>query len=268
MLLSALFVFLHEKLFSRVRTPDEVRAASHLSILGVVPSTDSPEGELADPKSFQSEAYSSVRTGLSLSKGGVPQAMMVTSTQQGEGKSTACHALALSFARLGKRVLIIDIDLRRPNVHRLFSVKNKQGFSNVLAGQLAMNDAIRPSGVSGLDMVVAGDIPPNPAELIGSPQLPVLLSELRQRYDLILFDSAPVMGLADAIVLSSEVDATVFVIESGRNPARTIQVALGRLAQGGGTIIGAVLLKFDPGRFGYGYGTEYGYKYDYAARND
>ncbi|SFO11028.1 capsular exopolysaccharide family [Sphingomonas sp. OK281] len=268
MLLSALFVFLHEQLFSRVRTPDEVRAAAHLSILGVVPSSDNPEDELADPKSFQSEAYSSVRTGLSLTKGGVPQVMMVTSTQQGEGKSTACHALALSFARLGKRVLIVDIDLRRPNVHRLFNVANKQGFSNVLAGQLAIGDAIQPSGVDGLDMVVAGDIPPNPAELIGSPQLPVLLTELRKRYDVILFDSAPVMGLADAVVLSSEVDVTVFVIESGRNPARTIQVALARLAQGGGTIIGAVLLKFDPGRFGYGYGTEYGYQYDYAPRND
>ena len=245
-----------------------MRAASHLSILGVVPSTDNPEDELADPKSFQSEAYSSVRTGLSLTKGGVPQAMMVTSTQQGEGKSTACHGVALSFARLGKRVLIIDIDLRRPNVHRLFGVVNKQGFSNVLAGQLTIDDAIRPSGVAGLDMIVAGDIPPNPADLIGSPQLPALLAEMRQRYDIILFDSAPVLGLADAVVLSSEVDATVFVIESGRNPARTIQVALARLAQGGGTIIGAVLLKFDPGRIGYGYGTEYGYQYDYAARND
>jgi Mrp family chromosome partitioning ATPase len=84
----------------------------------------------------------------------------------------------------------------------------------------------------------------------------------------VLIDSAPVLGLADAVILSSEVEATVYVVESGRNSPRIIQTSLSRLAQGGGTIAGAILVKFDPGRFGYGYGTEYGYSYDYASRND
>jgi succinoglycan biosynthesis transport protein ExoP len=236
--------------------------------LGVVPSSDTPDEDLDDPKSFQSDAYNSVRTSLSLlSPNGVPATVMFTSTQQGEGKSTACRALALSLSRLGRRVVVIDADLRRPNVHRLFGLANRQGLSNLLSGQIAREQAIRNSADSKIDFIVAGDIPPNPTELINSPQMVALLRDLREAYDVVLVDSAPVLGLADAVILSSEVEATVYVIESGRNPVRQIQASLSRLAQGGGTIAGAVLVKFDPGRFGYGYGTEYGYSYDYAERS-
>lgn len=268
MLLSALFVFLREQLFNAVRTPDEVRAATGLSILGVVPSTDTPDQDIQNPKSAQSDAYGSVRTSLSLlSAEGVPSTMMFTSTQQGEGKSSACRAMALSLARLGRRVVIIDADLRRPNIHRLFGLTNRNGLSNVLSGQIDATQAIRNSDNSKIDFIVAGDIPPNPTELMNSPQMTALLAELRARYDIVLVDSAPVLGLADAVVLSSLVEATVYVIESGRNPVRQLQASLSRLAQGGGAVAGAILVKFDPGRFGYGYGAEYGYSYDYAERS-
>jgi capsular exopolysaccharide synthesis family protein len=269
MLLSALFVFLREQLFNSIRTPDEVRSATGLSILGVVPTSETPNEDLNDPKSFQSDAYSSVRTSLSLlSPTGVPATVMFTSTQQGEGKSTACRALTLSLARLGKRVIVLDLDLRRPNIHRLFEVLNERGMSNVLTGHLPLVDAISRSRDANVDFIVAGDIPPNPTELINSAQMLAALAELRSLYDVVLIDSAPVLGLADAVILSSEVEATVYVVESGRNSPRIIQTSLSRLAQGGGTIAGAILVKFDPGRFGYGYGTEYGYSYDYASRND
>jgi succinoglycan biosynthesis transport protein ExoP len=268
MLLSALFVFLREQLFNAIRTPDEVRTATGMAILGVVPSSDTPEEDLDDPKSFQSDAYNSVRTSLSLlSPNGVPASVMFTSTQQGEGKSTACRALALSLSRLGRRVIVVDADLRRPNVHRLFGLPNRQGLSNLLSGQIVMEQAINNSADSKIDFIVAGDIPPNPTELINSAQMVALLRELRNVYDIVLVDSAPVLGLADAVILSSEVEATVYVIESGRNPVRQIQASLSRLAQSGGTIAGAVLVKFDPGRSGYGYGAEYGYSYDYADRS-
>ena len=269
MLLSALFVFLREQLFNSIRTPDEVRSATGLSILGVVPTSETPNADLNDPKSFQSDAYSSVRTSLSLlSPTGVPATVMFTSTQQGEGKSTACRALTLSLARLGKRVIVLDLDLRRPNIHRLFDVPNERGMSNILTGHLPLVDAVHHAQDANVDFIVAGDIPPNPTELINSSQMLAVLTELRSLYDVVLIDSAPVLGLADAVILSSEVETTVFVIESGRNSPRIIQTSLSRLAQGGGTIAGAILVKFDPGRFGYGYGTEYGYSYDYASRND
>lgn len=269
LIISTAFVYLREHLFASVRTPDEVRGVTGLPILGVVPSSSTPRDDLADPKSFQSEAYSSVRTSLSLlTAAGIPRTIMFTSTQQGEGKSTACQALALSLARLGKRVLVIDVDLRRPNVHRLFDLPNERGLSSLLSGQLSLGEAIRPSSTENVDIIVAGDSPPNPTELIDSPQVRVLLTDLQKSYDIILVDSAPVLGLADAVILSSLVDATVYVVESGRNSPRTIQASLARLAQGGGTIVGTVLVKFDPGRFGYGYGTEYGYTYDYSSRSD
>lgn len=268
MILSAFFVFLREQLFYFVRTPDEVRSATGLAILGVVPSSDTPSEDLTDAKSFQSDAYSSVRTSLGLlSRDGLPKTMMVTSTQQGEGKSTACQALALSLARLGKRVLIIDADLRRPNVHRLFAVPNQNGLSNFVSGQIGLPDAVRKTDIANIDLIVAGDIPPNPTELIDSPQVRTLLDKAQAEYDVVLIDSAPVLGLADAIILSNAVKATVYIIESGRNAPRTLQTSLSRLSHAGGAIAGAVLVKFDPGRFGYGYGTEYGYSYDYASRD-
>ena len=269
MMLSALCVFLREQLFRLIRTPDEVRAATGLPILGVVPSSGTPEEDLNDLKSFQSDAYSSIRTSLSLlSANGMPGTIMFTSTQQGEGKSTACRALGLSLARLGKRVVVIDVDLRRPNIHRLFNAVNRRGLSNVLAGQITLSQAIVAGGERQVDFIVAGDIPPNPTELINSPQMLAIITDLRATYDVVLLDSAPVLGLADAVILSNEVDATIYIVESGLNSARLIQTSLSRLAQGGGTLAGAILMKFNPGRYGYGYGTEYGYSYDYAARGD
>ncbi len=269
LLTSAVFVFLREQLFHRIRVPDELSRLLGLPVLGVVPSSETAAEDLADPKSIQSDAYNSVRTSLSLlTPNGAPRIIMVTSTQQGEGKSTACHALALSFARLDKSVLIIDVDLRRPNIHRLFKVPNRNGLSNVLVGQIGLSEAIQKTDSSNLDIVVAGNIPPNPTELISSPQLTRLLREQAERYDMVLIDSAPVLGLADAVVLSHQADATVFVVESGRNSPRISQTALARLRLGGGKLAGAVLVKFDPGRQGYGYGTEYGYSYNYDLRDD
>lgn len=267
MLLSALFVFLREQLFYRLRTPDEVTRALGLPILGVVPVSATPMQDLNDAKSSQSDAFSSVRTSLSLlSRNGAPRSMVVTSTQQGEGKSTATYAIALSFARLGKRVLIIDVDLRRPNVHRLFNLPNRDGLSNLLVGQVADDAAIRGTAQANLDVILAGDVPPNPTELLNSSQMSQLLGRLSERYDVILLDSAPVLGLADAVILANEAEATVFVIEAGRNAPRTVETALTRLRQAEARIAGTVLIKFDPGRLGYG-GTDYGYSYEYGSKH-
>lgn len=265
MLLSFVCVVLREQLFDAVRLPDDVTDRLHLPLLGSVPDSDDIEAEIADPKSAVSEAFNSVRTALALSEGGMPKTVLFTSSQAGEGKSSSCHALALSLARLGRSVLIIDADLRRPNAHRLFDVKNHNGLSAVLAGLLPVHEAIqRPRGDE-VSLLPAGDIPPNPSELVNSPQFMKLIAELTGRYDVVLIDSAPVLGIADAIILSSEVEATVFVIEAGRNSIRGATNALARLRRGGGNLAGALLTKFDSGRFGYGYGSDYAYEYRYES---
>jgi capsular exopolysaccharide synthesis family protein len=265
LLLSFICVVLREQLFDAVRLPDDVTERLRLPLLGSVPQTDDIDGDVADPKSAVSEAFNSVRTALALSEGGMPKTILFTSSQAGEGKSSSCHALALSLVRLGKTVVIVDADLRRPNAHRLFGVKNDIGLSNVLAGLKPVAQAITFPRGEGIGLLTAGEIPPNPSELVNSPQFMKLIGELAEQYDVVLIDSAPVLGIADAIILSSEVEATVFVIEAGRNSIRGAVNALARLRRGNGNLAGALLTKYDPGRLGYGYGHDYAYEYRYQS---
>lgn len=265
LLMSFVCVVLREQLFDAVRLPDDVTDRLNLPLLGSIPQTENIEGDISDPKSSVSEAFNSVRTSLALSEGGMPRTVLFTSSQAGEGKSSSCHALALSIARLGRSVIIVDADLRRPNAHRLFGVKNQNGLSNVLAGLLPVEQAIQSPRKDGVDLLTAGEIPPNPSELVNSPQFMKIVTGLADQYDVVLIDSAPVLGIADAVILSTEVAATVFVIEAGRNSIRGATNALSRLRRGGGNLAGGLLTKYDPGKLGYGYGSDYSYEYRYQS---
>lgn len=266
LLLSAALVIIRAQLFDAVRTPNDVGDRLHLPLLGTVPNDDEIVAQLADSKSAASEAFSSIRTSLAMaSDHGTPKTILFTSAQQGEGKSSTCHALALSFARLGKRVIIIDVDMRRPNAHRLFGIDNKRGLSNVLTGQMPVEDVIQTTSVPNLDLITVGDIPPNPIEQLSSAGFKSVVDKMIGTYDIVLMDSAPILGLADAIVLSANVEATVFVIEAGRNTVRGAKSALDRIQRGGAHIVGAILTKFDAAQFGYSYGAYYGYNYEYSS---
>lgn len=265
LLLSFVCMVLREQLFDAVRLPDDVTDRLGLPLLGSIPDAEDVEAELTDAKSPVSEAFNSVRTSLTLAEGGMPRTVLFTSSQAGEGKSSSVHALALSLTRLGKRAVIVDADLRRPNAHRLFGIRNETGLSNVLAGHKPVEAALQYPRGEGIAVLTAGAIPPNPSELVNSPQFMKLIEELATKFDVVLIDSAPVLGIADAIILSSEVDATVFVIEAGRNTVRGATNAIQRLRRGGDRIAGALLTKYDPGRHGYGYGQDYSYEYRYEA---
>lgn len=264
LVLSAIAIILREQLFDAVRTPDDVTDRLNIPLIGTVPLVEDAKAALADPKSGISEAYGSIRTMLSLaSETGLPRTLMVTSSQAGEGKSTACYALAISLARAGLRVLVADIDIRRPNMHNMFDLPNKVGVTNVLAGQTTIQEAKTTIPGMSIDVLTTGGTAPNPAELISSKQMLRLIEETAQAYDVVLFDSAPVLALADAVILSARVDATMFVIESGRNTVRNVIGATNRLRSSEGNIAGAILTKFDPGRLGYGNADDYGYTYQY-----
>ena len=266
LLLSAALIIIRAQLFDAIRTPADVADRLHLALLGTVPKKDDIVAQLADSKSAASEAFSSIRTSLSLAgENGTPRTILFTSAQQGEGKSSTCFALGLSFARLGKRVMILDVDMRRPNAHRLFDIENKVGLSNMLGGQNTLSQIVHTTNVPNVDLITVGDIPPNPIELLSSPNFSALVATLKNTYDVVLMDSAPILGLADAIVLSSDVEATVYVVEAGRNTVRGAKSALERIQRGGAHIVGAVLTKFDAGQFGYSYGAHYGYNYEYAS---
>jgi len=266
---SGLYLIAQIQLFDRIRTSFDVTDRLGLPLLGAIPHSDDVIEEMGDQKSAIAESFNLVRTGLSMSsQGGAPATAMVTSTQASEGKTSCCVSLAIGFSRLGKNVLLIDLDLRRPNVHRLLEVSNKVGASSVLSGQVPAASAVQKSQYSGLDVLTAGPIPPSPTDLIMGQQFDALLDEMGQQYDLILIDSPPVLALADAEILSNRVDATMFVIESGRNSRKAVLNATNRILRNGARIAGVVLTKYDPGELGYGYNSEYAYVYQYGSRKN
>lgn len=248
-----------------VHTAADAEQKLGLPVLGIVPlaRTGTPETAMRDPRSALAESYRSARTALQFATSdGVPRTLLVTSTRPGEGKSTSVLALAQSFAQMGRRVLLIDADLRNPAQHNLGTLDNSRGLSNVLAGALAWRDVVIAGEAGAHDLIACGPLPPNPAELLAGPRLATLLEEARRDYDLVILDSPPVLGLADALVLGHLADGTLLVIEAGGPRVDHVRDALKRLRASRTRIIGALLTKLDARHAAYGYG--YAYEYDYA----
>jgi capsular exopolysaccharide synthesis family protein len=198
---------------------------------------------------------------------GLPGLMLVTSAQASGGKSTTSFATARSMSLVGKRTLLIDAELRRPSVHRIAGIPNKIGLSNVLIGDKTAEEAIVPGEVPDFFIMPSGPVPPSPAELLSSPRLTRLFETLRQNYDCVIVDSAPVLGLADSPGLSAMVDGVLLVIEANRGRGGQLKAAIRRLRLMKPTILGAVLTKFDPHGAGNSYSTYYNYDY-YQYRSD
>lgn len=268
---SAILVTLREQLDDVIRVPDEIEQKLGLAVLGSIP-VESDSGDileiLNDPKSRLSEAYSALRTALTYSTtDGAPRSISVASTQAGEGKTTTSFALARRFAGLDKRVLLISADLRRPTLHNLFGLPNTKGLSDALTSDIPLTDVLTPTSIANLDFIASGPIAPNPTELLGGPRLRRLIEETSQIYDLVIVDGPPVLGLADAPLLSTVVQATIFVIESNRGSRGETKSALRRLRAARANLVGAVLTKIDRRIVGQNYGYyDYDYSYDYVAQ--
>lgn len=257
------YVFAREQLFDRLRSPEDIVQRLGLPLLGTVPEAgaDGTE-ELKDPKTDLSEAFSSIRTSLTLlSSKGLPRTMTFISTAKGEGKSTACFATATGLGKLGKRVLVLDLDLRLPTQHKLYDVANKRGMSDILAGDLDVDSAVIKTSYANVSLIPSGPIAPSPSELLTGERLRGLMQKLLESYDVVLVDSPPVLGLADALLIGSCVEATIYVVRTGTHSTRNVQVALRRLSQAGVFVAGAILTRYDSGRAGYGYSTNYSYNY-------
>jgi polysaccharide biosynthesis transport protein len=252
-----------ERIDDRIGSAEELEEASGLSTLGIIPKVDSKTSvmdELANPRSALCEAYRSLCTALQFStENGLPKTLSITSATPAEGKSLTSLAIAKHFASLGLKVLVVDADLRNPSLHEKLHHDNSIGLSNYLTGACGTPDAIKPTNFPNLSLITSGPLPPNAAELLGSSRLLSLLSIGSEVFDLIVIDGPPVMGLADAQLLSSAVAATVFIVGAGQVGARLIRGALKRLRLARGPVIGSVLTKFDARTAGYGYGYGYGY---------
>lgn len=272
LVLGVLLAFSRELLDESIRVPEDVERKLGIPLLGTVPKLDKgmdAQTALADIRSNFAEAYYSIRTALQFSTNeGVPSTLLVTSSRPAEGKSTSARAIAINFARLGVRILLVDGDLRNPSLHRAFAEENSSGLSNFLTGAASITELVRKTDTANLDFMPSGPLPPSPAELLASARVPELLSEARLRYDMVIIDGPPVMGLADAPLLGSLVAGSLLVIEAGGTGRKLAKASMKRMAVGRAKILGVVLTKFDARKVGgaYGYGYSYAYAYEYGAR--
>jgi capsular exopolysaccharide synthesis family protein len=241
-----------------IKTPDDVRDKLQLASLGVIPQKQGQTSlaeELKDQSSAVSEAYFSLRTSLQFSTdSGVPKTLLITSTRAAEGKSSTTLALAQNFARLGNRVLLIDGDLRKPAF--VTGSEPQEGLSKLLTNSDPLHMHVLKTHFENLWLLPCGPLPPNPAELLASPRLRLLINEAAGEFDMVIVDGPPVLGLADAPLLGAACRATLLVVESGKTRTRAALEAINRLKAAENHILGAVLTKYRHQSNTYGYNYE------------
>lgn len=212
-----------------------------------------------DPKSPISEQYRTIRTNILFSSVDEKlHSILVTSTSPGEGKSTTISNLAVVFANQGKKVLLVDADLRKPTMHYTFGLQNTVGLTNVLTKQTLLEDAVAKTGVENLSALSSGPIPPNPAELLGSLSMKEFLAHAQEQFDYVLFDTPPVLAVTDAQVLANQCDGVVLVVDSGRTEIEGAQKAKELLQSAKAKLLGVVLnnQKLKDSAYYYYYGNE------------
>ncbi|MUK87404.1 polysaccharide biosynthesis tyrosine autokinase [Ornithinibacillus sp. L9] len=195
-----------------------------------------------NPKSPISEQYRTLRTNLDFSSVDEKlQTILVTSAGPSEGKSSTISNLAVVYAQQGKRVLLVDADLRKPTMHYTFRMDNLRGLSNILVGDTTIEDATADGGVAGLDIIGCGPIPPNPSELLGSKRMEKFIADARERYDVILFDAPPVLAVTDAQILANNCDGSLLVIRSKKTDIEGAKKSIEALKPAKAKLLGTVL---------------------------
>lgn len=214
-----------------------------------------------DPKSIGSEAFRTLRTNLKFipSDSGL-KLIMGTSAGSDEGKSTTISNLAASIALSGKTVLLVDCDLRKPVLNSIFGLKNDVGLTSILTGQANIKEAIQDSHVKGLKILTSGVIPPNPAELLESKKMQLLLEELRNSYDQIILDAPPILPVADSLILAPHTDGVIMIVAANQVPKNIVLRAKKNMENTKANILGVVLNKIkhnnNSEQYYYSYYTE------------
>jgi succinoglycan biosynthesis transport protein ExoP len=263
MLITAALIYILELFNNTFSVPDQVESELKLPVLGIVPKMDANANVLElldDERSAVSEAYRSLRTSLQFTgTDGQLNMLMVTSSEPGEGKTTTAFKLAQDFAALGQNVLVIDCDLRRPNMHRMFKVENGIGLSNLLTnvGSASLSGIFRTTKYPRITFMSAGTIPPNPSDLLASQKMGLTLHYCAKKYDLVIVDAPPVMGLSDAPILARQAEATLLIVSAKQVPRKAARVALKRLRASGANVVGAAMTKFAFNEVGYDYAYRY-----------
>jgi polysaccharide biosynthesis transport protein len=267
------FVYIKDYFDDRIKSPDELEKRN-INILAWVPvienieQTGKDSGEFIvalKPDAMPSEAFKALRTRVQFSKVGknILKTILVTSAAPGEGKTLISLNLAGAFAQDGKKTLLIDADLRKPRIHNLFNKLKTPGFTDYFFENATLNDIIYPSQLENLSIVTTGTLPPNPSELLGSNQMIEFLKNMRDKYDIVILDSAPVIAVTDTEILSRLVDASIIVADCGSTQVNLVEKAVNLIKNEHSFFIGAVLNKFS---YRAGYGSYYKYYYYYSGK--
>ncbi len=251
LLIAAGIAFVAEYLIDAIKDSDDVQEVSGLSTLGTIAKMKGDGGRseiyqvaaLLYPRSGVAEAYRTLRTNIEFSSVDAPiRTLLVTSAIPGEGKTVTAANLAVVFAQAGRRVLLVDADLRKPGVHLMFDMPNAHGLTTLLRSDEVSLDAIaQVTEQDNLRILTTGPLPPNPAELMGSQRMRTVLEILRSSADLVILDSPPLQAVTDSALLSSLMDGTLFVVDAGRSRRRSVRLGREALARAGANVLGAVL---------------------------
>jgi non-specific protein-tyrosine kinase len=257
------------------RTPEEVEKIVGAPILGTVPrfSTRRAGGQLITARAGRTplaEAYRVIRTNLQfINIDHPPRSIVITSPSPMEGKSTTVSNLANVFAEAGRRVTLVDADLRRPTLHRIFGIERQEGLTNALVGSWHLNGHWgQPTEQPNLTLIASGAIPPRPADLLGSERMRQVVQRLADRDELVLLDAPPVMAVTDAAIISTITDGVVLVVDPAKSKRRDLRRTREAIEAVGGKILGVVINRLDrrgSGYFYYYYVHNYGYAVNYDA---
>jgi capsular exopolysaccharide synthesis family protein len=259
-----------------IRYPEEITNSLGLHFLGVIPSANWSAGDIRthllsqiDPKSGLAEAYRNVRASILVAdQNRKSKTLLITSSVPREGKTTTSLNVAISLAMAGFRVLLVDADMRRGELHKYFGLEGGRGLSDVLNGQAKTESVIQRTGVQNLDLVATGPFPANPAELIMRNEFRSFMESAKRSYDKIVFDGPPVMAVSEAAVLASLVESTIMVVWAGKTSRKLCQITIQNLQQRGARVDGCILNNLEFGRVGYYYYSTYYSYYNYDYRYD
>lgn len=266
-----LFVVLREWRQNLLQTPDDVRRTLRLPVIGTVCRFAESVQSAADrtlheavryvnePRSREAEQYRAIRTALQVAMNEQSiRVLQLTSPEPGDGKTTAVANLSAAMAQTGRKVLVIDADLRRPTLHHLLRVRGDVGLAEVLAGEVELENAVQSTVIENLSILAAGECPTNPAELLCSPRLERLIHDSRNLYDIVIVDGPPVLAVSDPCILAQHTDGILFVLRAGRATRRLALQARDILTSQGLKLIGTVVNGLeDDSRSDYGYYPEY-----------
>ncbi len=296
-------IFLVESLDNTVKGPEDVEKLTGLPSLGIIPHLsvdglkrkpspyghrpysygtegESPAESLPDiseielvnylfPKFSIAEDYRTVRTSILFSHAdSSPKTVCFTSSMPQEGKTATVSNMAISFAQLEGKVLLIDADLRKPRLHKVFQTRNLVGLSGFLTGKLAFDEAILKTSIENIWIIPSGPHPPNPAELLNSKRMRDLLARVKDRFDTVLIDTPPVLAVIDPVIVSSLADCTVLVVQAGKTTRRALGKAVDEVRKAKAEIVGVVFNEVKLGRQGLGTPYYHYYQYEYSASTE